>query len=159
MSFIFSFSVWIPLFLFLLWLLCLGLSKLCWIIVVRVGTLVLFLSLEEHFLFYDCNLLFFSYWAPVHCHCLYFCHVKNPFLNMFTPHLHKRGIFSLQFIRRKAYYMPFLRNTDFQPTARGMLLTKYIRVFLVWFFFFFPTLSFIIPLFHKSFIARFQSII
>ena len=34
------------LFLFLLWLLSLGLSKLCWITVVRVGTLVLFLILE-----------------------------------------------------------------------------------------------------------------
>ena len=39
------------LFLFLLWLLWLKLLKLCWIVVVRVGTPVLFLSLEEiHFL-------------------------------------------------------------------------------------------------------------
>ena len=36
-----------PLFLFLFWLLWLGLAKLCWIVVVRVGTLVLFLILEE----------------------------------------------------------------------------------------------------------------
>jgi len=35
------------LFLFLLWFLWLGLPKLCWLIVVRVGTLVLFLILEE----------------------------------------------------------------------------------------------------------------
>ena len=35
------------LFLFLLWLLWLGLPKLCWIIVKRVGSLVLFLFLEE----------------------------------------------------------------------------------------------------------------
>ena len=33
--------------LFLLWLLCLKLPKLCWIIVVRVGNLVLFLILVE----------------------------------------------------------------------------------------------------------------
>ena len=35
------------LFLFLLWLLWLKLPKLCWIVVVRVGTLVLFLTLGE----------------------------------------------------------------------------------------------------------------
>ena len=35
------------LFLFLLWLLWLKLPKLCWIVVVRVGTLVLFLTLRE----------------------------------------------------------------------------------------------------------------
>ena len=35
------------LFIFVLWLLLLGLPKLCWITVVRVGTLVLFLMLEE----------------------------------------------------------------------------------------------------------------
>ena len=35
------------LFLFLLWLLWPRLSKLCWIVVVRVGTLVLFLTLED----------------------------------------------------------------------------------------------------------------
>ena len=35
------------LFLFLLWLLWLKLTKLCWIVVVRVGTLVFFLILEE----------------------------------------------------------------------------------------------------------------
>ena len=35
------------LFLFLLWLLWLKLPKLCWIIVVRMGILVLFLILEE----------------------------------------------------------------------------------------------------------------
>ena len=34
-------------FLFLLWLLWLGLPKLCWIIVVRVDIIVLFLILEE----------------------------------------------------------------------------------------------------------------
>ena len=34
-------------FLFLLWLLWLGPPKLCWIVVVRVGSLVLFLILEE----------------------------------------------------------------------------------------------------------------
>ena len=35
------------LFLFLLWLPCLWLQKLCWIIVMRMGTLVLFLILER----------------------------------------------------------------------------------------------------------------
>ena len=34
-------------FLLLLWLLWLGLPKLCWIVVMRVGNLVLFLILEE----------------------------------------------------------------------------------------------------------------
>ena len=36
-----------PLFLFLLWFLWLKLPKLCWIIVVRVGNLILFLNLVE----------------------------------------------------------------------------------------------------------------
>ena len=46
-NFISYLSIWIHLFLFLLWLLSLGLSKLCWIIVVRVDILLLFLVLEE----------------------------------------------------------------------------------------------------------------
>ena len=44
-----SFPIWIP-FISLLWLLWLGLPNLSWIVVVRVGTLVLFLVLEEMFL-------------------------------------------------------------------------------------------------------------
>ena len=44
-----SFPIWIPFIPFLLWLLWLKLSKLCWIIVVRVGNLVLFLILKETF--------------------------------------------------------------------------------------------------------------
>ena len=40
------------LFLFLLWLLWLKLPKLCWIIVVRVDNLVLFLTLEKWFHFF-----------------------------------------------------------------------------------------------------------
>ena len=39
-------SEWIP-FLFLLWLLWPKLPKLCWIVVVKVGTLVLFLTLGD----------------------------------------------------------------------------------------------------------------
>ena len=39
--------MWIPFILFLLWLLWLKLPTLCWILVVRVGTLVLFLTSEE----------------------------------------------------------------------------------------------------------------
>ena len=42
-----SFPICFLLFLFLLWLPWLGLPKLCWIIVVRVDILVLFLILEE----------------------------------------------------------------------------------------------------------------
>ena len=42
-----SLPIWILSFLFLLWLLWLKLPKLCWIIVVRVDNLVLFLILEE----------------------------------------------------------------------------------------------------------------
>ena len=42
-----SLPIWITLFPFLLWSPCLGLQKLCHIIVGRVGTLVLFLILEE----------------------------------------------------------------------------------------------------------------
>ena len=49
-----------PLFLFLLWFPCLGLPKLCWIIVVRVGTLVFFLILEE-------MLSAFHHWENVSC--------------------------------------------------------------------------------------------
>ena len=45
-SFTSFFPIWIP-FIFLLWLLWLVLPKLCWIKVVRVGILVLFLILEE----------------------------------------------------------------------------------------------------------------
>ena len=42
-----SSSLWIAFFFFLLRLLWLSLPKLCWIILTRVGTLVLFLILEE----------------------------------------------------------------------------------------------------------------
>ena len=38
--------------LFLLWLLWPKLPKLCWMVVVRVGTLVLFLTLRKHFQFF-----------------------------------------------------------------------------------------------------------
>ena len=41
------FQSWFTLFLCLLWLLWLKLPKLCWIVVVRVGTVVFFLTLEE----------------------------------------------------------------------------------------------------------------
>ena len=40
------------LFLFLLWLLWPKFPKLCWRVVVRVGTLVLFLTLRKHFQFF-----------------------------------------------------------------------------------------------------------
>ena len=46
-NFIFLFQSRFLLFLFLLWLLWLELPKLCWIVVVRVSTLVLLLILEE----------------------------------------------------------------------------------------------------------------
>ena len=46
-SFTYLFPIWIPFISFLLWLLWLKLPKLCWIEVVRVGTLVLFLTLGE----------------------------------------------------------------------------------------------------------------
>ena len=42
-----SFPIWILLFLFLLWSLWLGLPKPCWILMVRVGTLVLLLILKQ----------------------------------------------------------------------------------------------------------------
>ena len=45
-SFISSFPIWF-LFLFLAWLLWLGLQRVCWVKVVTVGILVLFLTLEE----------------------------------------------------------------------------------------------------------------
>ena len=48
------------LFLFLLWLLWPKLPKLCWIVVVRVGTLVLFLTLGE-------MLSIFHHWDYVCC--------------------------------------------------------------------------------------------
>ena len=44
-SFTSSFPTWIW-FIFLLWLLWLGLPKLCWVVAVRVGLLVLFLILK-----------------------------------------------------------------------------------------------------------------
>ena len=44
-SFTTSFTIWILLLLFLLWLLWLGLPELCWIIVAKMDTLVLFLTL------------------------------------------------------------------------------------------------------------------
>ena len=43
-----------PLFLFLVWLLWLGLPILCWIKVVRVGILVVFLILEEMLSAFHC---------------------------------------------------------------------------------------------------------
>ena len=42
-----SFLIWINLFIFLVWLLWLGCPILCWIKVVKVGILVLFLILKE----------------------------------------------------------------------------------------------------------------
>ena len=52
-------------FIFLLWLPWLGLPKLCWTIVVRVGTFVLVLILEE-------MLSCFHYWEWC---LLWFCHI------------------------------------------------------------------------------------
>ena len=49
--------------LFLLWLLWLGLSKLCWMIVVRVNVLVLFLNLEEILSEYDFTIEFDLSWG------------------------------------------------------------------------------------------------
>ena len=43
-----SFPIWVSL-IFLLWLSCLGHTKLCWIIIARVDTVPLFLTLEEMF--------------------------------------------------------------------------------------------------------------
>ena len=51
-SFISSLPIWIILFLFLLWLLWLELPKLCWIILLKVDILVLFLILVECFQFF-----------------------------------------------------------------------------------------------------------
>ena len=64
-SFISSFPIWIPLFLLLLWLLWPKLPELCWIVVVRVGTLVLFLILEE-------MLSMFCHWGKC---LLWVCHI------------------------------------------------------------------------------------
>ena len=71
-----SFQSGFLLFLSLLWLLWLGLRKLCWIVMVRVGTstLVLFLVLEEMF-------SGFQYWGNVCCgFVIYmaFYHVATP---------------------------------------------------------------------------------
>ena len=68
------------LFLFLLWLLWLKLPKLCWIVVVRVGTLVLFLTLGE-------MLSIFHHWRYVCCvfiiYGFYYVDIYVPFIPAF----------------------------------------------------------------------------
>ena len=62
-SFTSSFPTWIP-FIFLLWLLLLQIPQLCWMKVVRLDILVLFLILEE-------MLSVFNHWECL----LWFCHI------------------------------------------------------------------------------------
>lgn len=113
-----------------------------------------------HSLFLYCNFSSFTLGTNLSSPPLFSSTLKTHSQSTFTQHLHKRGFFfSLQFFRRKANYMPFffLKNTGFQTISRSMLLTKFIRIFSM--IFFFLTLSFIIPSFHKSFLESFQSII
>ena len=58
-----SLPIWIPFIsFFFLWLSCLGFPRLCWIIVARLGTLVLFLILEEMLSVFHC-------WECLLCVC------------------------------------------------------------------------------------------
>ena len=54
----FTFFLFIFFSFFVLWLLWLGLPKLCWITVVRVGTLVLLLILEQILQFFTLRIIF-----------------------------------------------------------------------------------------------------
>ena len=64
-SFTSPFPIWIQ-FIFLLWLLWLGLPKLCWVEVVRVGILVLFLILEVVVQLSSHVWLFATPWTATH---------------------------------------------------------------------------------------------
>lgn len=57
-SFTYSFPIWIPFFLFLVWFLWLGVPTLCWIQVERGDTFVLFLILEELSAFQHLNFMY-----------------------------------------------------------------------------------------------------
>ena len=57
-SFTYSFPIWIPFFLFLVWFLWLGVPTLCWIQVERGDTFVLFLILEELSAFQPLNFMY-----------------------------------------------------------------------------------------------------
>ena len=100
------------LFLFLLWLPWLGLPKLCWIIVVRVDIIVLFLILEEMlsvFYHWEWCLLWVSLYglyyvevASLYVHCMgrffFFCHkwvlnIVKTFLCIYFPSFLLSSIF------------------------------------------------------------------
>ena len=74
------------LFVFLLWLLWPKLPKLCWIVVVRVGTLVLFLTLGEMLSIFPiednvcCGFVIYSFYYVEVC-SFYSCFIEGFFLN------------------------------------------------------------------------------
>ena len=88
-SFTSSFPIWIPFiynFFFLLWLLCPKLPKLCWIILVRVCTLALFLTLGKWFQFFTiednvfCGFVIYSFYYVEVC-SFYSCFLESFIIN------------------------------------------------------------------------------
>ena len=80
-SFTSSFPIWVHFIFFLLWLLWPKLPKLCWIVVVRVGTLVLFLTVGEILPFFTnecnvcCGFVIYSFYYVEVC-SFYFCFLE-----------------------------------------------------------------------------------
>ena len=81
-SFTSSFPIWIAFFLFLLWLLWPKLSELCWLVVVRVGMLALFLTLREMLQFFTiednvcCGFVRYSFYYVEVC-SFYSCFLES----------------------------------------------------------------------------------
>ena len=73
-----SFPIWISFISFLIWLAWLGLQKLCWIKVVSMGTLVLFLILDE-------TLSAFQHWEWC---LLWVCHIWPCYIEVGSLYAH-----------------------------------------------------------------------
>ena len=101
-SFTSFFPIGFLLFLFLFWLLCLKLPKLCWIIVVRVGTLVLFLTLGEMLSIFHhwgwCLLWVYNMWLLFCWGMFHLCLLSGGFLSQRMFNLSKAFSASIEII-------------------------------------------------------------
>ena len=130
-SFTSSFLIWIP-FIFLLWLLWLKLPKLCWIVVVRVDTLVLFLILEEMlsvfhhwgYLLWVCCIWALLYWVL-------FLLVLNFVKGFLCIYWNDRKIFVFQFVNM-VYHIYLHIEEYLHPWDKANLFMMYdlLRVLL-----------------------------
>ena len=104
-----SFQFGFPLFLFLLWLLWLGIKILCWIKVVRVGIIVLFLIIKEMLLSFSllsmmlalglsCMAFIVLKYVPPMPRVFYHKEMWNFVKSFFCIHWDNHMIFILQFV-------------------------------------------------------------